>query len=122
MAHMFLSLLHLSFASLLKFGVVLISCSSLSLSCVCVKKSWILVRGFSWWWIGGELHFSNHCIHLVLAVFCLGLGRTQFEFEIENPIKTPTEMGFSICSFFCVAGVDTSPVDIFPSAQTVCKI
>jgi hypothetical protein len=68
--------------------------------------------------IGGELHFSNHQIHSVLAVFGRGLGRTQFEFEIENPIKTPTKMGFSIC----VAGVDSSPVDIFPSTQTVYKV
>jgi hypothetical protein len=53
MIHMFLSLLHLSFVSLMKFRVVLIACSSLSLSCVCVKNSWILVKefglGVNWW-------------------------------------------------------------------------
>jgi hypothetical protein len=37
MAHNVRSLLHLSFASLLKFGVVFVSCSSFVLSCVLCK-------------------------------------------------------------------------------------
>jgi hypothetical protein len=45
--------------------------------------------------IGGELHFSDHYIHSVIAVLGHDLRQTQFELEIENPIKTPTKMGFS---------------------------
>jgi hypothetical protein len=45
--------------------------------------------------IGGELHFSDHYIHSVIAVLGRDLRQTQFELEIENPIKTPTKMGFS---------------------------
>jgi hypothetical protein len=38
-----------------------------------------------WGLIGGQLHFSDHCIHSVVADFGHGSRRTQFELEIENP-------------------------------------
>jgi hypothetical protein len=47
-------------------------------------------------------------------------GKSHFPFK--NPIKIRTEMGFFDPRFvFCVAGVDSSRVDIFPSTQIVCK-
>jgi hypothetical protein len=39
--------------------------------------------------IGGELHSSYHCIHLVVADFGRDLRKTQFELVLENPNKTP---------------------------------
>jgi hypothetical protein len=42
-----------------------------------------------WGLIGGELHSSNHYIHLVVADFGRDLRKTQFEFILENPNKTP---------------------------------
>jgi hypothetical protein len=39
--------------------------------------------------IGGELHSSGHCIHLVVAGFGHDLRKTQFELVLENPNKTP---------------------------------
>jgi hypothetical protein len=41
-----------------------------------------------WGLIGGELHSSNHCIHLVVADFGRDLRKTQFELVLENPNKT----------------------------------
>jgi hypothetical protein len=35
--------------------------------------------------IGGELHSSDHCIHLVVADFGRDLRKTQFELVLENP-------------------------------------
>ena len=42
-----------------------------------------------WGLIGGELHSSDHCIHLVVADFGRDLRKTQFELVLENPNKTP---------------------------------
>jgi hypothetical protein len=41
-----------------------------------------------WGLIGGELHSSDHCIHLVVADFGRDLRKTQFELVLENPNKT----------------------------------
>jgi hypothetical protein len=41
-----------------------------------------------WRLIGGELHSSGHCIHLVVADFGRDLRKTQFELVLENPNKT----------------------------------
>ena len=38
--------------------------------------------------IGGELHSSDHCIHLVVADFARDLRKTQFQLVLENPDKT----------------------------------
>jgi hypothetical protein len=42
-----------------------------------------------WGLIAGELHSSDHCIHLVVADFGRDLRKTQFEHVLENPNKTP---------------------------------
>jgi hypothetical protein len=42
-----------------------------------------------WGLIGGELHSSDHYIHLVVADFGRDLRKTQFELVLENPNKTP---------------------------------
>jgi hypothetical protein len=42
-----------------------------------------------WGLIGGKLHSSDHCIHLVVADFGRDLRKTQFELVLENPNKTP---------------------------------
>jgi hypothetical protein len=41
-----------------------------------------------WGLIGGELHSSDHCTHLVIADFGRDLRKTQFELVLENPNKT----------------------------------
>jgi hypothetical protein len=41
-----------------------------------------------WRLIGGELHSSDYCIHLVVADFGRDLRKTQFELVLENPNKT----------------------------------
>jgi hypothetical protein len=41
-----------------------------------------------WRLIGGELHYSDYCIHLVVADFGRDLRKTQFELVLENPNKT----------------------------------
>jgi hypothetical protein len=38
-----------------------------------------------WGLIGGELHSSDHCIHLVVADFGRDLRKTQFELVLEYP-------------------------------------
>jgi hypothetical protein len=65
------------------------------------------------------LHFSDHCIHSVVAVFGRGLRRTQFELEIQNPNQNGI---FNMRFVFCVARVDTSLVDIFLPTLTFCKV
>jgi hypothetical protein len=45
--------------------------------------------------IGDELHSSDHNIYLVVADFGQNLRKTQFEFVLENPNKTP----ISGCNF-----------------------
>ena len=50
-----------------------------------------------WGLIGGELHSSDHCIHLVVADFGRDLRKTQFELVLENPNKTPIS-GYSFKS------------------------
>ena len=44
--------------------------------------------------IGGELHFSDHYIRPLGAVFGRDLRRTQFELVLENPNKTPISAVF----------------------------
>jgi hypothetical protein len=44
--------------------------------------------------IGGDLHSSDHCIHLVVADFGRDLRKTQFELVLENPNKTPISVVF----------------------------
>jgi hypothetical protein len=39
--------------------------------------------------IGGELHSSDHCIHLVVADFGRNSRKTQFKLVLENPNETP---------------------------------
>jgi hypothetical protein len=41
-----------------------------------------------WVLIGGELHSSDHCIHLDLADVGRDLRKTKFELVLENPNKT----------------------------------
>jgi hypothetical protein len=41
-----------------------------------------------WGLIGGELHSSDHCIHLDFADFGHDLRKTQFELVLENSNKT----------------------------------
>jgi hypothetical protein len=48
-----------------------------------------------WELIGGELHSSDHCIHLVVAYFGRDLRKTHIELVLENPNKTP----ISGCNF-----------------------
>lgn len=48
-----------------------------------------------WGLFGGELHFSDHYIRPLGAVFGRDLRRTQFELVLENPNKTP----ISGCNF-----------------------
>jgi hypothetical protein len=48
-----------------------------------------------WGLIGGELHFSDHYIRPLGAVFGRDLRRTQFKLVLENPNKTP----ISGCNF-----------------------
>jgi hypothetical protein len=47
-----------------------------------------------WGLIGGELHSSDHCIHLVVADFGRDLRKTQFELVLENLNKTPISAVF----------------------------
>jgi hypothetical protein len=42
-----------------------------------------------WGLIGGKLHSSDNCIHIVVADFGRDLRKTQFELVLENPNKTP---------------------------------
>jgi hypothetical protein len=64
---------------MLKFGVVLVTCSPLPLLLCFCGKPLILLRGFGLGLIGDELHSSDHCIHLVTADFGHDLRKTQFE-------------------------------------------
>jgi hypothetical protein len=53
-----------------------------------LKNLWFHWEELVWGLIGGELHSSDHCIHLVVADFGRGLRKTQFELVIENLNKT----------------------------------
>jgi hypothetical protein len=39
--------------------------------------------------ISGELHTSDHCIHLVIADIGRDLRKIRFKLVLENPNKTP---------------------------------
>jgi hypothetical protein len=48
--------------------------------------------------IGGELHFLDHCIHLVVLDFGCGLIRTHFELVLENPNQNGiSDLRFGSC-------------------------
>jgi hypothetical protein len=61
-----------------------------------VKNHQVLIDDLVWGLIGGELHLLDHCIHPVVVVLGHGFRRTRFELVFQNPIKTPTKMGFVI--------------------------
>jgi hypothetical protein len=44
--------------------------------------------------IGGELHSSDHCIHLFVADFGRDLRKTQFELVSRKPQQNP--------NFYCI--------------------
>jgi hypothetical protein len=50
-------------------------------------KPLVLLREFDLGFIGGELHYSDHCIHLVVTDFSRDLRKTQFELVLKNPTK-----------------------------------
>jgi hypothetical protein len=89
MTHSVRSLLHLSFASLLKFRIVFVSYSSFALSCVSVENPWIswkdLVRGF----VGGWDILLGSLLMLCWCSLWFDLSWCRFEFVIENHNKTP---------------------------------
>jgi hypothetical protein len=63
-------------------------------SCVVGENPLIPWEDLVWGLIGGELHSSDHCIHLVVADFGCDLRKTQFELILENPNKTPISAVF----------------------------
>jgi hypothetical protein len=54
-----------------------------------VKNLWFFWEDLVGGSISGELHTSDHCIHLVIADIGRDLRKIRFKLVLENPNKTP---------------------------------
>jgi hypothetical protein len=121
--HKFWSLLHLSFESLLKFGVVLISCSSPSFSCSFMENPQVLVI---WVLLGIDLWGDRLIGSLCMPMRCSSwlwseLSSLWVRFE-KTPTKPHYSQDFWSALQFLFCSVHTSPVNIFYLTQTFCEV